>query len=85
MSNPDCAEAPTGSRRSAGWPSSTDLALYQGAIRFYNHLQNRGECPNTRKSSKKLQFVGRIVGWKKSTNPVAISNFISWNLRKDRS
>jgi hypothetical protein len=38
---------------------------YQSStIRFYNNLQNRGDCQNTRKSYKTSYVVGWIVGWK---------------------
>jgi hypothetical protein len=33
-------------------------------IRFYNNLQDRGDCQNTRKSYKTSYVVGWIVGWK---------------------
>src|SRR5882724_12283358 len=35
------------------------------AIRFYNNLQDRGDCQNTRKSYKTSYVVGWIVGRKK--------------------
>src|SRR5258708_28271175 len=42
---------------------------YQGSVvRFYNNLQDRGDCQNTRKSHKTSHFVGWVVGWKESTN-----------------
>jgi hypothetical protein len=42
---------------------------YQGSVvRFYNNLQDRGDCQTTRKSHKTSHFVGWVVGWKKSTN-----------------
>jgi len=31
---------------------------------FYNNLQQRGDCQNTRKSHKTSSFVGWVVGWK---------------------
>jgi len=46
---------------------------YPGSVdRFYNNLQDRGDCQNTRKSYKTSQSVGWVVGWKKSTNSVAV-------------
>jgi hypothetical protein len=52
---------------------------YQSSTtRFYNNLQDRGDCQNTRKSYKTSYVVGWIVGWKKSMNSVAIRIFISW-------
>src|SRR6266853_3104057 len=37
---------------------------YQGSTtRFYNNLQDRGDCQNTRKSYKASYVVGWIVGW----------------------
>jgi hypothetical protein len=42
---------------------------YQSStVRSYNNLQDRGDCQNTRKSYNTSQFVGWIVGWKKSMN-----------------
>ena len=38
---------------------------YQGSVvRFYNNLQDRQHCQNTRKSYKTSHVVGWIVGWK---------------------
>jgi hypothetical protein len=37
-------------------------------VRFYNNLQERGDCQTTRKSYKTEVLVGWVVGWKKSTN-----------------
>ena len=38
---------------------------YQASVvRFYNNLQNRGDCQTTRKSYKTYVFVGWTVGWK---------------------
>ena len=38
---------------------------YQSSvIWFYNNLQDRGDCQNTRKSYKTSHFVGWVVGWK---------------------
>jgi len=31
---------------------------------FYNNLQERGDCQNTRKSHNTSHFVGWVVGWK---------------------
>ena len=40
---------------------------YQSStIRFYNNLQDRGDCQSTRKSHKTYQTVGWVVGWKKA-------------------
>src|SRR5580704_751836 len=42
---------------------------YQGSVvRFYNNLQDRGDCQTTRKSYKTSHIVGWVVGWKKSTD-----------------
>jgi hypothetical protein len=42
---------------------------YQSSVvRFYNNLQDRGDCQTTRKSHKTSHFVGWAVGWKKPTN-----------------
>jgi len=56
-----------------GWWAWVDLnhrpRPYQASVvRFYNNLQNRGDCQATRKSYKTQVFVGWVVGWKKSTN-----------------
>jgi len=44
----------------------------RSVVRFYNNLQDRGDCQSTRKSHKTSHFVGWVVGWvvgwKKSTN-----------------
>ena len=38
--------------------------------RFYNNLEDRGDCQNTRKSYKTSLYVGWSVGWQKaSLNP----------------
>src|SRR5258708_29465024 len=38
---------------------------YQSSVvRFYNNLQDRGDCQTTRKSYKTSYVVGWIVGWK---------------------
>ena len=34
----------------------------------YNNLQNRGDCQKTQKSDKASQYVGWVVGRKRSTN-----------------
>ena len=48
---------------------NTDPALYQGSvISSYNNLQNRGDCQKTQKSDKASQYVGWVVGRKRSTN-----------------
>ena len=42
---------------------------YQSSVvRFYNNLQDRGDCQTTRKSYKTPHIVGWVVGWKKSTD-----------------
>jgi len=42
---------------------------YQDSVvRFYNNLQDRGDCQTTRKSYKTEALVGWVVGWKESTN-----------------
>jgi hypothetical protein len=42
---------------------------YQSStVRFYNDLQDRGDCQNTRKSYETSHAVGWVVGWKKSRN-----------------
>ena len=33
-------------------------------LRFYNNLEDRGDCQNTRTSYKASYVVGWIVGWK---------------------
>jgi hypothetical protein len=49
---------------------------YQGSVvRFYNNIQDRGDCQTTRKSYKTQVFVGWVVGRKKS-NCEATANFI---------
>jgi hypothetical protein len=52
---------------------------YQSSVvRFYNNLQDRGDCQTTRKSHKTSHF----VGWEEFTNSEAISHihpFISQN------
>ena len=53
-----------------------------GLIWFYNNLQDRGDCQNTRKSYKTSYVVGWIVGWKKSMNSVAIHILISWRFAR---
>src|ERR1700739_3130611 len=35
---------------------------------YYNNLQDRGDCQNTRKLYKTPHVVGWIVGWKESMN-----------------
>ena len=33
-------------------------------VRFYNNLQDRGDCQTTRKPYKPSHIVGWVVGWK---------------------
>jgi hypothetical protein len=40
-------------------------------VRFYNNLQDRGDCQTMRKSYKTSHVVGWVVGWKESTDPGA--------------
>ena len=40
----------------------------RSVVRFYNNLQDRGDCQTTRKSYKTPHIVGWVVGWKKSTD-----------------
>jgi hypothetical protein len=50
---------------------------YQGsAVRFYNNIQDRGDCQTPRKSYKTSHFVGWVVGWKfaRSSEEVASAN-----------
>jgi hypothetical protein len=38
---------------------------YQGrVVRFYNNIQDRGDCQTPRKSYKTSHSVGWVVGWK---------------------
>src|SRR5271169_6711245 len=48
---------------------TTRLELATSAVtvnrdRFYNHLQERGDCQNTRKTYKTPRIVGWVVGWR---------------------
>jgi len=60
----------------------TDRALYQSSlIWFYNNLQDRRDCQNTRKSDKTSHVVGWIVGWifagKRTRTPLCSGRFLS--------
>jgi hypothetical protein len=35
-----------------------------GVDRFYNNIQQRGDCQTTRKPHKTTRIVGWVVGWK---------------------
>src|SRR6185437_6655881 len=55
------------------WWAWTDLnsrprPYQRRVVRFYNNLQDRGDCQNTRKSCRTSHFVGWTVGSKKFTN-----------------
>ena len=43
-------------------------------VRFYNNLQQRGDCQTTRKLYKTQVVVGWVVGWKKSAKREASSH-----------
>ena len=65
----DNARKSTENKWFAGVGLDTERALYQGSvIRSYNNLQNRGDCQKTQKSDKASQYVGWVVGRKRSTN-----------------
>ena len=36
-------------------------------VRFYNNIQDRGDCQTPRKSYKTSHSVGWVVGWKKAS------------------
>ena len=66
---------------------------YQGnAVRFYNNIQDRGDCQTPRKSYKTSHFVGWVVGWKfaRSGEEVASANatrgqaFFRWPIAGQR-
>lgn len=42
----------------------TDRPCQSTRTRFFNDLQHRGDCLNTRKTGKNAGFVGWVVGWK---------------------
>jgi hypothetical protein len=46
--------------------TTLELATSAVTVRFYNNLQDRGDCQTTRKSYKTRVFVGWLVGWKQS-------------------
>src|SRR5271155_4378496 len=68
-----------------GWWAWVDLNYrprpYQSsAIRFYNNLQDRGDCHTPRKSYKTTQIVGWIVGsnlLERSCNPICEQRKVS--------
>jgi hypothetical protein len=46
------------------WPKELQRPLprQSSVLRFYNDLEDRGDCQNTRKSYKTSNFVGWVVG-----------------------
>jgi hypothetical protein len=45
------------------------LPSESACIWFFNDLQHRGDCQNTRKSCKKAGVVGWAVGWETAWSP----------------
>ena len=67
MSDPTHRLPVSPGRTGKNWWAWVDLnhrpRPYQSSvIWFYNNLQHRGDCQNTRKSYKTSQFVGWVVG-----------------------
>jgi len=60
-----------------GSGESRTLHYQSSVIRFYNNLQDRGDCQAARKSYNTPHVVGWIVGWKKPANSEAVPRFIS--------
>ncbi len=57
---------------------------YQGSVvRFYNNLQDRGDCQNTRKSYKASQSVGWLVGYRSSNTLSKHLQGAGWRIIKD--
>src|SRR5260370_34575973 len=57
---------------------------YQGSVvRFYNNLQDRGDCQNTRKSYKASQSVGWVMGYRSSNTLSKHLQGAGWRIIKD--
>src|SRR5882724_144560 len=69
----------SGERQEREWPHKHWLSGLRH--RFYNNLQDRRDCQNTRKSYKTSYVVGWIVGWKIAGERSGILRFASHDLQ----